>query len=157
MRKLMCVCLLWLFVSIAPVVGQTANPHPLFDTLSSKLRAVKSLSNYDRGFGGTNEFYNLSKVFLRERASEDFERMLDDKNPIVKAMGLLCLAQMDADEYAPILSAHTKDEEEVYLQQGCNVSNITVGEFAQRLIKNPYFLDPEGKSPAMQPSPGRVY
>ena len=147
MRKLICACLLLFPISLLPVFAQDAKPHPFFDPLFSKLWAVKSLSNYDRGFGGSNDFYKLSKEFLRKRTVADFKLMLRDRNPVVRAMGLLCLAQADVDEHYLVLLSHTKDKEEVYLGEGCIVSKITVGEFAQRLLSNPYFLNPEGKRP----------
>ena len=75
--------------------------------------------------------------------------MLNDKNPIVRAMGLLCLAQSGVDEYSSTLFAHTGDTQEVYVRHGCIVSKITIGEFARRLLQNPYFLEPEGKAPVM--------
>ena len=149
MRRLMCACLLLFAGCVMPVLAQGAKPHPFFDQLPSKLRAVKALSNHDRGFGGSNDFYNLSKEFLRNRKVKDFKLMLHDRNPIVRAMGLLCLAQADADEHYLTLLLHTKDKEEVYLHEGCIVSKITVGEFARRLLDNPYFLEPDGKRPAM--------
>jgi hypothetical protein len=124
-----------------PAFAQGSRPLPLLDPLENRLRSVKSLSNFDRGFGGTNEFYQLSKVFMTRRKAEDFQRMLDDKNPIVRAMGLLCLAQLDVEKYRATLLSHTTDEEYVYLNQGCLVSTITVGEFVTKLLKNPYFLN----------------
>jgi len=149
MRRLICACLLLFVGCVAPVLAQDARPHSFFDQLRAKLRAVKSLSNHDRGFGGSNDFYRLSKGFLRKREVKDFKMMLHDRNPILRAMGLLCLAQADADGHYLTLLLHTKDKEEVYLHEGCIISKITVGEFARRLLDNPYFLEPEGKRPAM--------
>jgi hypothetical protein len=148
MKSLICACLLLTFC-VAPVFPQGAKPTQLYDPLSSKLRAVKWLSSHDRGFGGGHDFYLLSKEFLATRTAKDFKRMVNDRDPIVRAMGLLCLAQADADELHLALVLHTGDKAEVYLHEGCIVSKITVGEFARRLLSNPYFLDPEGKRPAM--------
>jgi hypothetical protein len=117
------------------------------------LRALKSLSNHDPGFGGRNDFYILSKEFLRRGTVKEFRAMPHDRNPVVRAMGMLCLAQTDADEHYLTLLLHTNDEAEVYLHEGCIISKITVGEFARRLLSNPYFLDPEGKRPAVLPPP----
>jgi hypothetical protein len=129
----------------APALAQGDNSQRFFDPLPSKLRAVKVLSNHDRGFGNSNDFYLLSREFLTKRTEKDFRLMLRDRNPVVRAMGLLCLAEVDAREHYLALLYHTKDEEEVYLHEGCVVSKITVGEFARRLLKNPHFLDPDGK------------
>ena len=148
MGRLICVGLLFVCCS-APVFAQGDRPRLLFDPLSAKLRAVKVLSNYDRGFGSRNDFYLLSKEFLEYRTVKDFKRMARDRNPIVRAMGLLCLARMDADEYSLMLALHPEDKEEVYFWQGCNVSRITVEEFARRLLSNPNFLDPGGERTAL--------
>ena len=149
MRRLACACVLLLIGCVAPASGQGEKPHTLFDPLSSKLRAIKVLSNHDRGFGGSNDFYVLSKEFLEHRTVKDFKRMSSDFNPIVRAMGLLCLAQTDAEEHYLTLALHADGKEEVYLHKGCIVSKITIGEFARRLLNNPHFLDPEGKRPAV--------
>ena len=148
MRKLMCAALLLLAGYVSPVVAQ-GDKQSFFDMLPTKLRAVKSLSNHDPGFGGGNDFYILSREFLRRGTVKEFKAMVRDRNPIVRAMGLLCLAQADTDGHYLTILLHTKDEEEVKLHEGCIVSMITVGEFARRLLNNPYFLDPEGKPPAM--------
>jgi hypothetical protein len=67
-------------------------------------------------------------------------RVRKESRPVVRAMGLLCLAQLNAEKYRALLSPHTTDKESVYLSQGCIGSTITVGEFAERLLKNPFFL-----------------
>jgi hypothetical protein len=145
MKKLLCACLLMFAVCATPTLAQGDKPQRFFDPLPSKLRAVKTLSNHDRGFGNANDFYLLSREFLTKRTEKDFKQMLRDRNPVVRAMGLLCLAEVDAREHYLVLLYHTKDGEEVYLHEGCTVSKITVGEFARRLLNNPHFLDPDGK------------
>ncbi len=148
MRNLLCASLLLLAGCVSPIFAQ-GERQPFFDPLPTKLRAVKYLSNHDRGFGGRNDFYLLSKELLSRGTVKEFKAMARDRNPIVRAVGLLCLAQTNADENYVMLLLHAKDKAEVYLHEGCIISKITVGEFARRLLGNPYFLDPEGKRPAM--------
>jgi len=148
MKKILTVCCLVLLSNVGIASSQTAKPRG-YDPLLTKLASVKWLSNHDPGFGGSNEFYKLSKEFLESHNPSDFKRMLHSRNPIVKAMGLLCLAQVDSDKYWFTLLSHGNDKEEVYLDQGCIVSKVTIGEFSQRLLSNPYFLDAEKKRPAM--------
>jgi hypothetical protein len=112
-----------------------------FDPSMSKLLNVKWISNHNRSFGGSNDFYQLSQEFLRSHDSSDFRRMVNQRNPIFRAMGLLCLAQLDRDQYFLLLLSHWTDPEEVSLHEGCFVTRITVGEFVQRLFLNPDFLD----------------
>jgi hypothetical protein len=112
-----------------------------FDPSMSKLLTVKWISNHNRSFGGSNDFYQLSKEFLKSHDSSDFRRMVNQRNPIFRAMGLLCLAQLDRDQYFLLLLSHWTDPEEVSLHEGCFVTRITVGEFVQRLLVNPRFLN----------------
>ena len=150
MRRL--ICLLLLAGCFTPIQGQRTKVRPAFDGLPSKLRKVMALSTHQPGWG-SNDFYKLSKEFLKNRTKTDFMFMLNDGNPIVRAMGLLCLAQTNAVEHffehSFTLHGHTGDTEEVYLHDGCITSRITIGEFAKRLLQNPYFLEPEGKAPVM--------
>lgn len=148
MKRIVIVCCLVLLGNVELAWSQSARQHG-FDPLMTKLVSVKWLSNHDPGFGGSNEFYKLSKEFLKTHNRSDFQRMVYSRNPIIKAMGLLCLAQVDSDKYWLVLLSHWQDNEEVYLHQGCIVSKITIGEFTQRLLLNPYFLDPEEKRSAM--------
>src|SRR5687768_10891750 len=148
MNKILTVCCLVLLGNTGIALSQISKPRG-FDPLSTKLVSVTWLSNHDPGFGGGNAFYKLSKDFLESHDSSDFKRMLHSRNPIVKAMGLLCLAQLDFDKYWLTLLSHWNDNEEVYLHEGCIVSKITIGEFTQRLLSNPHFLEPQRKRPAM--------
>ena len=113
-----------------------------FDPSMSKLLTVKWISNHNRSFGGSNDFYQLSKEFLKSHDSSDFRRMVNQRNPIFRAMGLLCLAQLDRDQYFLVLLSHWTDPGEVSLHEGCLVTRITVGEFVQRVFIDPHFLDP---------------
>ena len=92
---------------------------------------------------------SFPKSSWKSHNPSDFQRMVHSRNPIVKAMGLLCLAQLDFDKYWLTLLSHWNDNEEVYLNEGCIMSKITIGEFTQRLLSNPYFLEPQRKRPAM--------
>jgi hypothetical protein len=128
--------------SFAVAEAQVSPSGRVFDPAMNKLAKVKWISNYDRGFGSDNEFYKLSKEFLNTRDSTEFRRMANHYNPIVRAMGLLCLAQKDWDHSFDLLLSHWQDSERVFLHQGCFVTGLTVGEFVQRLFANPHFLDP---------------
>jgi len=143
MRNLITACCLTLLGSIAIAEAQSVKPRA-FDPAMNKLLTVKWISNHNPGFGGSNEFYKLSKELMKSHDSSDFRRMVNQRNPIVRAMGLLCLAQTDKDQYFLLLLSHWKDTERVYLHQGCIVSRITVGEFVQRLFLDAHFLDEKG-------------
>ncbi len=144
---------LLLVVSFSLAKGQSLKSEHLYSSFGnslSKLRAVEVLSDYEPvGWTGKNKFYQLSKDILGSGTEQDFKRMLHDRNPVVRAMGLLCLAQTDSDKHFLTLLSHTKNKEEVSLAHGCVVRRITVGEFAKWLLYSPYFLEPEGKKPSM--------
>ena len=129
-----------LLAGVTTAHAQNSKPSS-FDPLMTELVRVKWISNHDPGFGSPNEFYKLSKQFLATHTRADFLRMLNHFNPIVRAMGLLCLAQKQRDESFMILLAHTSDETVVRLSRGCLLSEITIGEFAKRLLIDPDFLD----------------
>ena len=118
MKKILTVFCLVLLYNVGIALSQSSKPRG-YDPLSTKLASVKWLSNHNPGLGGSNEFYKLSKEFLESHNPSDFKRMVHSRNPIVKAMGLLCLAQVDPDKYWFTLLSHGKDNEEVYLQEGC--------------------------------------
>jgi hypothetical protein len=141
MKNVIAICCLVLFSNITITQAQSAKPRA-FDPLMSKLLTVKWISNHDPGFGSSNDFYKLSKELLKTHELSDFRRMVNNRNPIVRAMGLLCLTQRASDESALLLLSYWNDEAVVYLHQGCLVRRITIGEFAQRLLSNPHFLDP---------------
>ena len=141
MRGLIIACCIVILGSFTVVEAQSIKPRA-FDPLMSKLLKVTSISNHDPGFAGNNEFYKLSKEFLKTHDSADFRRMASNRNPIVRAMGLLCLAQTDPDQGFPLLLFHWTDQELVFFHRGCLLSQITVGEFVQALFVNPHFLDP---------------
>ena len=141
MKNFVGVLCLILFCSVASAEGQNVESR-VIDLAMNRLVKVKSISNYDPGFGTENEFYKLSQEFLKTHHSSDFRRMVNQRNPIVRAMGLLCLTQTNRDESLFVLLSHWNDAEEIYLHQGCIVSRLTVGEFVQRLFLNAHFLDP---------------
>ena len=150
--KICCIALL-ICGSFIPALGQGLKLEALGGLPISKLRSVTVLSDYELvGWSGKHEFFELSKEFLWAGTERDFKRFLSDRNPVVRAMGLLCLAQTDFGKHFLTLLSHTKDKEEVSLAHGCMISRITVGEFANRLLANPYFLEQEGKKPAIRPT-----
>jgi len=156
MKSKICCLALLIFGSFIPALGQGLKLEALGGLPISKLRSVAVLSDYELvGWSGKHEFFELSKEFLWAGTERDFKRFLSDRNPVVRAMGLLCLAQTDFDKHFLTLFSHTKDKGEVSLAHGCIISRITVGEFAKRLLANPYFLEPEGKKPAMQTTPAK--
>jgi len=152
MRQQTCV----LFISVTlllgscfQVHGQRVDRHQPFRTPNKryelrsavwKLRTVKEVSSATPGWSPPGEFFKLSEELLRYGNEGEFKKLLEDENPIVKVMGLVCLAQLDFEKHSPILRAHAIDQEVVVLHDQCLVSNIRVGQIAKMLLENPNFL-----------------
>jgi len=82
----------------------------------------------------------LSKIFIEKGAEHDFLKMSMDEDPVVRCMGLLCLAQYDESTYT--LNQHLTDTSLInYCPGGCSVSPITVGNFVRKLLSNVNDLD----------------
>src|SRR5687768_8136816 len=128
MKSKICCCMaLLIFGCFSSALGQGIKSEALCCLPISKLKSVDVLSDYELvGWTGKHEFFRLSKEFLRDGTERDFKRFLSDRNPVVRAMGLLCLAQTDLDKHFLTLLSHTKDKEEVSLAHGCVISRMRV-------------------------------
>src|SRR6266850_1398453 len=101
MKSKICCCMaLLIFGCFTSGLGQGMKFESLNGLPISKLRSINVLSDYELvGWSGKHEFFELSKEFLWAGTERDFMRFLSDRNPVVKAMGLLCLAQTDFDRH----------------------------------------------------------
>jgi hypothetical protein len=120
-----------------------------FRNAVDKLRSVEVIGGSATGFTlAPGEFFKLSQVFLKNGTTEDFKGLLADKNPVVRVMGLVCLAQTDRAAYAEIAKSQRLDRADVSYMIGCVISHATVAQIADRLIENPFFLGrEEGRLP----------
>ncbi|MFL6231130.1 MAG: hypothetical protein ACJ741_20320 [Pyrinomonadaceae bacterium] len=114
-------------------------------SLLFRLRLVKEVSSKVVGWGVRGEFFLLSEDILRVGDEGDFKRMLDDENPIVRAMGLICLAQSNAVKHADALRSRLGDDGQVGLLVGCVGRRARVGEIASMLLADPDFLGHSSK------------
>jgi hypothetical protein len=78
---------------------------------------------------------------------EDFKALLRDQNPIVRVMGLICLAQsISSDEFGEDAKALYMDAAPVKYTNGCLLNqSVTVGMIAKRLVEKRFFLVAEDK------------
>jgi hypothetical protein len=86
------------------------------------------------------EFYLLSEEMLRYGSAGDFERLAEDENPVARVMGLVCLAQADAEKSAAVLPLHFGDKAVLFVSDSCVTREMTVGQIARRLLSEPNFL-----------------
>ena len=131
------------------VHGQTIDRHAPFRTPNKRyelrsivweLRTIKEVSSIAPGWSPPGEFFLLSEDLLHYGNEEDFKKLLKDVNPVVRVMGLVCLAQTDFEKYAPTLRTFLIDKAEIDLAHHCTIGRTTVSEIAERLLKDPNFL-----------------
>jgi len=109
---------LLIFGCFTSALGQGIKSDALGGLPISKLKSVDVLSDYELvGWTGKHEFFRLSKEFLRDGTERDFKRFLSDRNPVVRAMGLLCLAQTDFDKHFLTLLSHTRKTKRKFLSR----------------------------------------
>ncbi len=129
--------------SVAVHAGDRDTPDQ-FNSAVTHLRSVDRIETPYIGFSATparRRFYKLSKVCVTYGTAEDFKDLLGDRNPMVRAMGLACLVQVDPEAHEEVVRNHTADAGMIGMLEGCVASKITVGEFARRLIEDPEYLE----------------
>jgi hypothetical protein len=124
-----------------------------FSAAVEKLRSVEVIGGSATGFTlAPGEFFKLTQEFLKNGTTGDFKALLEDKNPVVRVMGLVCLAQSDRAAYAEVARAQRRDRAHVSYMIGCVIRHSTVAQFAERLAEDPFFLgQEEGQLPASAP------
>lgn len=153
MRRQICLFFVALTMSLggcARVHGQAVDRTQPFRTPDKryevrsivwKLRSLKQISSATPGWASQpGEFYRLSVELLRYGSADEFEKLLKDENPLVRVMGLVCLAQLDFEKHSRTLRAHAIDKAVVTLAHECVISHPTVGRIAGMLLENPDFL-----------------
>ncbi len=115
-----------------------------FTSLVFKLRSIKLASSRTPGWSGPGEFFKLSEELLRYGSARDFERLAEDESPVVRVMGLVCLAQVDPARYAAVLPLRLGDRATVSVARDCVLYETTVGELALRLLTEPNFFGHAG-------------
>lgn len=93
------------------------------------------------GMGSEGEFYTASLILSAHLKDEDFLRMSDSQNAIVRAMALICLARRDVARYQTTIRSFYDDAAEVrYVPSGCVVRPISLGALARIILDNPTTL-----------------
>lgn len=87
--------------------------------------------------GGPGEFYTVSLILAEYLGEDDFLGMLKSDAPMVRAMGLICLARADKIKHRSAIEALYTDEAEVeYNPMGCIIGRTTLGELARGLLND---------------------
>lgn len=117
-----------------------------FEAAVIKAGKVGRIS-YRVGFGSApGEFHQLVEDCLASGKVEDFEQLLFDKNPVVRVLGLICLARsLDEGDFAASARLLFNDEADVEYDNGCVIRlRGTVGQLA-RMLADGKFLPDEDK------------
>ena len=124
-----------------PCIAQGSRPEETkrFKAAVVELRKVKTVASTHTGVAGVPSLFGeVSLELLKYGTEEDFLNLLKDKSPVVRSMGLYCLAQKDVKKHADVLKKFVEDKERIRLVIGCEVrENATVGEVARLLLDNP--------------------
>ena len=137
--ELLVVC----FLTVSSAWAEGRDPET-FEKAINYLRTVERIETPYIGFSGMRahrRFFRISKVCLASGGEEDFKRLLQDKHPMVRAMGLTCLAKLGLDEHGEKLTEFVQDKGKIALLEGCVASTITVGQLAVWLLDDPDVLD----------------
>jgi ankyrin repeat protein len=115
------------------LIKEAAKKH-LFD-----LKEVTGSAVYYPAIPG--DFYTISLILSDPFEEEKFLDMLQNDNPVVRAMGLICLARENLPLYEKNIRSFYTDTAVVrYDPRGCVVTGITLGQLAKRLIEDPNMI-----------------
>ena len=107
----------------------------------AELAKVKMVAGSRVGYAGSpSKYYELYQRIFNIGSKEDFKKMLNDKNPIIRCMGITCLVQ-DKETHHLIKRLENDNTKVSFLPYGCIVSEITVGIFAREMLKDPNFFN----------------
>jgi len=108
----------------------------------AKLAKLDMVTGEAWGFANSpGEFFTLASVFIEKGEEADCRKMLTGKNPIVRAMGVYCLARSKEEAALPDLKARLGDSGAFDLvPNGCTVERATVGTLAFCLILDRNYL-----------------
>ena len=146
------------------VAGSTASAQDRRFNLTARVRArlvlhsgleaiidrVRSLDRmtYAIGFGlAPGEFHSLSQEALRAGTPDDFKRLLTDWTPLVRVLGLICLAQSVSAVEVEVASAAAfldTDKAVITFTNGCVTNQTsTVADMTRQIVEGRFFLSGE--------------
>ena len=120
---------------------------------SAVIRKVRLLESVSYRVGWTLEpgdFHKLSEECLRYGSLKDLKALLGDESPILRVLGLICLAKsVGPEEFLAIAKPLYLDLAQVRITNGCVLNrSTTVGGIAEQLAEDRFFLVADDKSPA---------
>ncbi len=139
--------------------GSSSDTHDLLPQLSLEdaLKEVEYLGSVEGsavGYSGeAGEFFVLSEILIQGGSRETLAEFLAHDNPVVRVMGLVCLAQTDGTAAIHVLQDHLCDRETVdYDPGGCLYSNTSLGCIARNLLRDANHLGYGELLPLLSPN-----
>lgn len=87
-------------------------------------------------------FYRLVVELSRTGQKEEFLALLEHEQVVVRAAGMVCLAQRFPEEAVPLIRARQNSQVKLWFNPtGCTPEEITEGDFASKLLRNAELLD----------------
>lgn len=133
--------------SVYPRMWRGLIPVSRFDAAVEKVRSLDRMT-YRVGFGMTpGEFFRLSEECLHSGTIEDFNRLLTDRAPLVRVMGLIGLAHSVARlDLAKAAAALKGDTAVIIYTNGCVPDQTTtVADLARSLAADQFYLGVVGR------------
>jgi hypothetical protein len=117
---------------------------------TAAVRKVRRLEFVSYRVGWTleaGEFHTLSEECLRYGSLEDLKALLGEESPILRVLGLICLAKsVGPEEFLAIAKPLYVDRAQVRITNGCVLNqSATVGAIAEQLAGDRFFLAAEEK------------
>ena len=107
------------------------------------LKDLNMVTGKNFGYiGSPSAFFIISLILSNPFEEEIFLTMTKDKNPYIRAMGLVCLARENLPKYEEIIRTFYQDTAEVDHAYFDVIGGMSIGRFAENIIEYPeLFLD----------------
>lgn len=131
--------------NLTPRVRAGLALHSGLEAIIDRVRSLDRMT-YRIGFGlAPGEFHSLSQDALRAGTPDDFERLLSDWTPLVRVLGLICLAQsVSAVEVTHAAAVLDTDNAVIRYTNGCIMDQTsTVADLTRRIVEGRFFLSGE--------------
>jgi hypothetical protein len=106
----------------------------------NQIQSLRHVGGFMVGDGpDPSEFYLLSKKILELGNAKTYTTMLEDNNPIVKSMGIVCLSYKIENSKSEINKLIDDQTVISVFPFGCTGEYMTVGKFAAKILNIPGF------------------
>ncbi len=113
--------------------------------LKSLLDKARQLLGVDGGYvgivGETGDFFELALQLIQIGNKKDFINLLEEENPVSRAMGIVCLVRTEGIKCKDVIMPHLKDRSSILLMPGgCTLLKTTLGRLVWEFFNNINYL-----------------